>query len=112
MKSIKIISKLYGTQIVNIDTYNPLMASVDSPVFKIIEHIFNDWYAHNTQPGAPMAKDIEGMYYGEGDQPAIYSKKGAIRQGIENLIEEVKELNKSIITTKDIQLMDIESAFD
>jgi len=110
--NIKVISKLYGSQFINIETFNPLMASTDSTIFKIIEHIFNDWYDHNTQPGAPLARDIQGMYYGEGDQPAIYSKKGAIRQGIENFIEEVKEANQTIFTTNDILKMDIETAFE
>lgn len=109
---ISIISKNYGNQSINTETYNPMFAAVDTPVFKIIEHIFDEWYSHNTEPGAPMAKDIEGMYYGEGDQPAIYSKKGAIRQGIENLIEIAQESGKPVINTRDILKMDIESAFN
>jgi hypothetical protein len=60
---------------------------------------------------APMGKDIRGMYYGECDQPAIYSRNGAIRQGIENLIEEAVEGGKKLLTTRDIVKMDIESAF-
>ena len=109
---ITISSKNYGTQKIYIDSFNPMMASIESPIFKIIEHIFDEWFSHNTEPGAPMSSDIIGMYEGEADQPAIYSKKGAIRQGIENMIEEIKESGKKFITTKDIVKMDIESAFN
>lgn len=112
MSKISIISKNYGSQSINIETFNPQFASSESTIFKIIEHIFNQWFDYNTQPGAPMAKDIRGMYLGEADQPAIYSKKGAIRQGIENFIEEVKEKGLKVINTKQVMQMDIESAFE
>lgn len=109
---ITIISKNYGIQTVNTQSYIPMRASTESTLFRVIEHLFNDWYEYSTQPGAPMGRDIEGMYYGEGDQPPIYSKKGAIRQGIEHLIEWAVEENKSLLTTKDIIKMDIETAFE
>jgi hypothetical protein len=111
---ITIVSKLYGRQTIDTDNFIASYASTSSTVFQVIEHIFNDWFDYNTQPGAPMGRDIEGMYYGEGDQPAIYSKKGAIRQGIESLIELLQETEKPsvIVTTKDIMKMDIEAAFE
>lgn len=110
---ISIVSKNYGSQTIDTNNFNPAFASTSSTIFKVIEHIFNEWFDYNTQPGAPMSKDIEGMYYGECDQPAIYSKKGAIRQGIENLIEAVSEWNKPsvILNTSQIIKLDIESAF-
>lgn len=108
---ITILSKNYGNQSIDTDKFSPHLAAADSTIFKVIEHVFNDWYDHNTQPGAPMAKDIQGMYYGEGDQPPIYTRAGAIRQGIENLIEEAQENNKCLLTTGAIIKMDIESAF-
>ena len=111
MSTLTILSKQYGTQKINLETFAPHMAATSSTVFQIVEHMFNEWFAHNTQPGAPKGRDIVGMYEGECDQPPIYSKKGAIRQGIENLIEEVKESGRQLITTKDILKMDIESAF-
>ncbi len=107
-----IISKNYGKQTINIETFNPMFASKDSTIFKIVEHVFEQWFSHNTQPGAPMAKDIKGMYFGECDQPAIYSINGAIRQGIENLIEEIKERDLHTVTTAQILKMDIECAFE
>jgi hypothetical protein len=107
-----IISKNYGTQTIDLNSFNPMMASVESTIFKVIEHIWNEWFDYSTQAGAPMAKDIEGMYYGECDQPAIYSKKGAIRDGIEIFMQELIENNKSVVTTKDIAKMDIEAAFN
>lgn len=106
-----IISKNYGSQKIDINNFNVLSLPTNCTIFKIIEHMFNDWFEHNTQPGAPLGKDIEGMYFGEGDQPAIYSKKGAIQQGVEVLVELLLESPKSVITTKDIMRMDIECAF-
>lgn len=111
MKTLTIISKNYGKQIINIDSYIPQYATTDSTAFKVVEYVFNEWFDYNTQPGAPLAKDIEGTYFGYCDQPAIYSKKGAIREGIEIMISEAIESGKSIITTKDIVKMDIECAF-
>lgn len=108
---VTILSKQYGSQKINLETFAPHMAPTSCTAFKVVEHMFDQWYEHNTQPGAPMGKDIIGMYEGEGDQPAIYSKKGAIRQGIENLIEEVRESGRQLITTKDVLKMDIEAAF-
>jgi hypothetical protein len=108
---ITILSKNYGSQVIDTDTFVARFAATNSTIFKIIEHIFDEWFEYSTQPGAPMNKDIQGMYYGECDQPAIYSKKGAIRQAIENLIEEVTESGKKLLTTKDIVKMDIEAAF-
>lgn len=79
-----------------------------------MEHLFDDWFAYRTQPGAPMGKDIQGMYLGELDQPAIYSKRGAIVQAIENLIEIAQESGKEsvIYNTRQLQQLDIECAFE
>ena len=111
---ITVVSKNYGSQSINTDTFSPHLVSTGSTIFKIVEHLFNDWYDHHTQPGAPMRKDIEGMYYGEGDQPAIYGKRGAIIGGIENLIEACQEMDKPIVilNTKQISNLDIECAFE
>lgn len=108
-----IISKNYGTQSIDTEKFNPQLASTESTIFKVVEHIFNEWFDHNTQPGAPLGKDIEGMYYGECDQPPIYSKKGAIRQGIENVIEHLIDTGKEYckLTTRDLQKIDVEAAF-
>lgn len=105
---ITIISKKFGTQ--KLDTENPKTGS-STTIFQIVEHMFNEWFDHNTQPGAPMGKDIQGMYYGECDQPAIYSKKGAVQDGIDNIIEYCLETGKQVISTKDIVTMDVECAF-
>ncbi len=110
--NVTIISGQYGRQTINTESFDPFRASSSSTIFKVVEHLFNEWYDKYTEPGAPMAKDIQGMYNGEGDQPAIYTKRGAIVDGIETLIEEIKETGKTIVTTKDIQAMDIEGAFE
>jgi len=112
MPNTTIISKNYGRQTINVETLDASTVSMDSTIWKIVEHMFNEWYDYNTQPGAPMGKDIEGMYYGEGDQPAIYSKRGAIQQGVETLIDFLREDPKPIINTKQILAMDIECAFE
>jgi hypothetical protein len=108
---VKIISKLYGSQIINTENYCPFNASKDSTLFKIVEHLFREWYKHNTQPGAPMGDYIKEAYYGGWEQEPLYSVSGAIRQGIEVVIEEIKESRKSVVTTKEIQRMDVECAF-
>lgn len=110
---ISILSKKYGNQTINTEDYNPHTAGTNTPAFKIVEDIFNEWFDHSTQPGAPMGRDIIGMYEGEGDQPAIYTKTGAIRQGIENLITEAEETDKPTIILNEgqIQKFDIEAAF-
>ncbi len=113
MNQLTIISKNYGTQTIYVESYDPWMAATNSTLFKIIEHMFNDWWDKHTEPGAPLWKDVIGCYNGWGeDEPAIFSKKGAIRGGIEMLIELAQEENLSVVTTKDILKMDIECAFE
>ena len=73
--------------------------------------MFSDWIADATEAGAPMAKDIEGMYYGDGDQPAIYDSHGAILQAIENILDEAEMEDIRVITTKSLLTMDVEAAF-
>lgn len=111
MATVTIKSKMYGFQTINIDTFDANRVSSDSTIFKVVEHLFNDWFEHNTQPGAPCGKDIEFCYYGDSDEPAVYSKRGAIIQGIEEIIEFVRDSGRQLITTKDILNMDIEAAF-
>lgn len=84
------------------------ISSLSHPIFQAVEKRFNEWFDHNTQPGAPMGKDIEGMYYGECDQPVIYSKKGAIRQAIEEMQIEAEETGKPIL----ISSFDVEASFE
>jgi hypothetical protein len=109
---VTVISKYFGSQVIDTDNFYPAFAPVNSPVFKMIEYLFNRWFDHNTQPGAPGHREIRGMYYGETGQPAIYSKMGAIRHGIEILLEEISERGLEVVTTKDIMTFDIECAFE
>lgn len=110
---ITIISKTFGMQTIDTDTFNSFFVSSSSTIFKCVEHIFNEWFDKYTQPGAPMAKDIEGMYYGECDQPAIYTKRGAIIEAIENMIAELLESNKEsvVLNTRQLLSMDLEATF-
>ena len=84
------------------------IAAVGHPVFLFVENLFNEWYDHNTQPGAPMGKDIEGMYNGDADQPAIYSKNGAIIQAIEEMIDEADKTQMPV----NISLFDVDACFE
>lgn len=112
MNSITVKSTKFGIQQINLDEFDPSMASPSSAIFKEIEAMFDKWFEHSTAPGAPMGRDILGMYNGEGDQPAIYSRRGAIIQGIETFIELAQDAAKPVITTQDILAMDIETAFE
>ena len=109
---LKIITQNYGTQNIDTDIFDENSESQNSTIYKIVEHIFNEWYDYNTQDGSPMGNDYKGMYNGEYDQPPIYMKSGAIRDGISVLISEAIELGKSVLTTKEIVKFDIESAFE
>ncbi len=112
MNTLIIISKNYGTQTIDLAEYDPYYASSSSTIFKIVEHMFNDWWDKYTEPGAPLWKDRIGCYNGWGeDEPAIFSKKGAIIGGIEIIIELAQEENLSRLTTADILKMDVECAF-
>lgn len=107
---VSIISKNYGRQTIDSDNTFSVF-NENSTVFKIVEHLFNEWFKHNTEPGAPMRESIEGMYYGDCDQPATCDIRGAIEDGIEIALEEIRTLGKKVISTKDFLNMDIESAF-
>jgi hypothetical protein len=109
---LQIITKNYGTQNIDTNMFDENFVSKNSTIYKIVEHLFNEWYEYNTQDGSPMGSDYKGMYNGECDQPAIYIKSGAIRDGISVLISEAIELGKSVLTTKEIVKFDIESAFE
>ena len=107
---VKIISKNFGTQVIDTDNYLLKVRKTDT-LYQCVKHIFCEWIEEATEAGAPMAKDIKGMYYGEADQPAIYDSHGAILQAIENLIEEAEVENITVITTKKLLEMDLEAAF-
>jgi hypothetical protein len=111
MAQLTIKSKNFGFININPDTFNPTMASRDSSIYKLVEYVFNKWFTDNTQNGAPLAREIELCYFGSCEQPAMYSISGAIRQGIETIIEHMVESNITYITTKELNSVDIESAF-
>jgi hypothetical protein len=111
--NISLITKNFGSQSINTDTFDPSRVSSSSTIFKAIEWIFNEWYEHNTQPGAPLGKDIICCYNGWGDgEPAIFSKRGAIIGGIENLIEYALESKKQVFNSRELRAIDIECAFE
>lgn len=108
--TIKFVSKNFGSQTIDTENYNPSIASVHSPIFQMVEYMFDEWY----ESRAANDREIIAMYNGDGDQPAIYSKKGAIRQGIETVIEIAEESKKPsmVVNSRDLMKMDIESAFE
>ena len=108
---ITIITRRFGSQVIDTETFIPERAAASSTIFKCFEFIFDNWYEAATAPGVGMGKDIEGMYCGEGDQPAIYSRRGAIIEAMEILIEDAQENSKSLYTSRDLQKLDVEGCF-
>lgn len=77
------------------------LSAPSHPVFKAVEKRFDDWFDNSPSW-------IQETYVGWGmDEPPVFSKKGAIRQAIENLIEEADESGKPV----KIGTFDIECAF-
>ncbi len=74
--------------------------SFDHPVFQYVEKRFDDWI-ENSNP----ASENDEKYFGE---DAIYTKRGAIEQALENLIDEAQETGKPVDVTK----FDLECAFE
>ncbi len=68
------------------------LSKLDSKLFTELENDFHE-FIENSNP----CMEYEEMYYGE---DAIYSKKGAILQCIEEIIDEAKETNKPVDTRK------------
>ena len=108
---LTLISRNYGTQTIDTETFRPYRAGDESTIFLIVEHIFETWM--ETAPQSAIEP-----YQHDYDQPAIYSIAGAITHGIELLIESAEMLAASrkvealTLTTREIQNMDIECAFE
>ena len=108
---ITLVTKNFGNQTINADSFNPLFVSPSTPIFKAVEYIWEKWFEESTENGAPMSKDIKGMYFGESDQPAVYTKRGAICQAIEDMINLCIETKQTIVNTRQLLNMDLEAAF-
>jgi hypothetical protein len=105
-------TKLFGDQKIDMSSAEPWMMSRQTAIWKAVEYMFDKWFEKNTAKGAPMRKDIMGMYHGEIGQPATQSREGAIEEGIAIFFQQVEQQKeKTIFTTVDLQEMDIESAF-
>ena len=105
-------TKMFGTFTIDTETFNASLCSPSHPIFKSVEYLFNKWFDEYTVEGAPLANDIIGCYEGWEDQPATYSKKGAIRQGIEAIVEYIEENNLTYLTSRDIWTdVDLEGCF-
>ncbi len=74
----------------------------DSPLFHAVEKEFDKWMEHNNS-----ASEYDEMYFGD---EAIYTKEGAIIQGIEQIFEVMNEYNLQSIELTDNRL-DLECAF-
>ena len=74
-------------------------AKLDSPIFLAVEKEFWAWF-ENTNP----ASEYEEMYFGD---EAIYSKKGAILQAIEEMIDEADTTGKPV----NLKTFDIDGIF-
>ena len=100
MATLKVLCK-NGLQIMG-EGFDPYKVSSSAPIFKAVEAVFNQWYAWQSQ-------DTKDMYY---STDAIYTTRGAIIGGIENVIEYMIESKKNYITTKEFAKIDIEAAFN
>lgn len=74
------------------------IGNISHPVFKYVEGRFQSWISK-----AP--KDVKDMYYSE---DRIYTVKGAIRQAIENAMEQADETGKPVYLSS----FDLECAFE
>lgn len=68
----------------------------DSWLFEIVENEFDKWLKDSNP-----ASEYEEMYFGE---DSIFEKKGAIRQAIEMIFDQMEEENKPFIYLKDVDL--------
>lgn len=100
---LTLISKNYGSQVIDTENFAWYFASTSSTVYKVVEHIFNDWYE--------SSPDWVRCQYDANDSESIYSYVGAIRDGIKLFLEVAEEKNLSRVTTRDISNWDIEAAF-
>lgn len=100
MPTLKVLCK-NGLQVIG-EGFDVYKVSSSAPIFKAVEAVFNQWYKQQSQ-------DTKDMYY---SSDAIYTTRGAIIGGIENVIEYMVELNKNYITTKEFAEIDIEAAFE
>lgn len=82
--------------------------TVNSPIFKLIENEFNEWYNHNSKNN----RDIKLVYFGSLEQSAMASVKGAILQAIEYIEMYMYDEGKESASWSEIQkYSDFESAF-
>ena len=86
----------------------PSEVSTDSTLFSKVEQLFNTWYDHNTQEGAPG--EYKEKYEGE---EAIYTKIGAIEQAIEQIFDVAHEQDETVITWQHAyRTYDLECSFE
>lgn len=99
MSTLKVLCK-NGLQVMT-ESFDVFKVSSSAPIFLAVEAVFNKWFSWQCQ-------DTKDMYYSE---DAIYTTRGAILGGIENVIEYMVENKKTYITTEEFTKIDIEAAF-
>ena len=92
-------------KVFNVDTETPQGLAAyqahfkpDSPLFEAIEAIFDGW----------IRGEYEEMYFGE---EAIYTKKGAIDQAIQQIFDYMRDENLPFVSLDDANL-DLECSFE
>jgi hypothetical protein len=73
-----IVSKKYGSQVIDLESVKVSDFKTNSTVFKIVEYLFNEWFEYNTQSGAPLAKDIKGCFVDGEKMRLLYIVKGEL----------------------------------
>ena len=89
---IKIVTKKYQTIFLDTD-FDVYRLDKNSDIYKFFEEIFEEWFEDMTTEGCALGNDILFCYYGNYDEPALYSKHGAICQAIEDVIDICVEKN-------------------
>jgi hypothetical protein len=110
---VNVVTKKFGTFTIDVVEIVPDLLPTSHPLYQMVEQLYNEWYDNRMAQGGLRAKDTRGMYFGEGDQPAIYSRDGAIVEGMNALVEYITERERTTITSKEIwHKADITAVFE
>jgi hypothetical protein len=93
-------------QAIRFNTDDSSNYKTSSAVFQLIEKVWWQWFEETKEHNS----EIEDMYFSE---DAIYCKKGAIIQAIEQIAEVAEETNKTYFKEAELYThVDIECAFN
>ena len=97
---LTIISRDFGTININSETYVAEYAATNTPIFQLVEYVFDMWYEKADQ-------NLKHLY-----EVGAINRKGAVRRGIQALIDYMVECKVSLITTAKFYQVEFEEAFE